>query len=405
MALLHVPLSQVNEQQLQRLIDGKVAEARSIEYKRDTYGDSEADRAEYLADVSSFANTAGGDLIIGMAAAAGVPTALTPLKIDLDGEVLRLDNMVRSSLQPRIAHIDFKPVPVASGGQVLLVRVQRSFNAPHRIVRNGKGQNRFWARSSAGKYEPNVDELRALFTLDPQLTERIRDFRVERVAKIAAGATPVRLMGQACLTMHIVPFSSFDPGMLLPLSSVEKNPHAFAPIGSRGAQDWSINFDGIRITSNSDQNAAKQRAYTQVYRNGRIEAVASNITGGERPEGMPPRLNSLAVEGDVVPTLVRYLQGLHKHGFEPPYAIMVSLIGVKGVQINGGEHVGYINENMTILTEDQLHFTEVIFDELPGGNKECGAMLKPFIQQLANAAGYSTSTSFDTNGEYIRLFR
>jgi predicted HTH transcriptional regulator len=116
MALLHVPLSQVNEQQLQRLIDGKVAEARSIEYKRDTYGDSEADRAEYLADVSSFANTAGGDLIIGMAAAAGVPTALTPLKIDLDGEVLRLDNMVRSSLQPRIAHIDFKPVPVASGG-------------------------------------------------------------------------------------------------------------------------------------------------------------------------------------------------------------------------------------------------------------------------------------------------
>lgn len=126
-----------------------------------------------------------------------------------------------------------------------------------------------------------MDELRALFTLAPQLTERIRDFRAERLAKIAGRAAPVRLMNQSCLTVHIVPFSSFDPGALLPLAIVDKNPHPFAPIRSNGAPNWFVNFDGVLITSNADQNAATQRAYTQVYRTGRIEASLrqSRVTG------------------------------------------------------------------------------------------------------------------------------
>ena len=57
MALIHIPLTQVDESTLQRLIAAKVAEARDIEYKRDTYGGGDADHAEWLADASSFANT------------------------------------------------------------------------------------------------------------------------------------------------------------------------------------------------------------------------------------------------------------------------------------------------------------------------------------------------------------
>ncbi len=63
MALIHIPLQQIDERELQRLINGKVAEARDIEYKRDTYGGSDADHAEWL-DISSFANTAGGELAV-----------------------------------------------------------------------------------------------------------------------------------------------------------------------------------------------------------------------------------------------------------------------------------------------------------------------------------------------------
>ncbi len=406
MALIHIPLAQVGEDELLRLIDAKVAEARDIEYKRETYGIADADHAEWLADVSSFANTAGGDLVIGVNAREGVPIELAPLKINVDQEILRLEQIARSNLQPRITNLELRPVPISAGGAVLHIRVPRSFNPPHRIVRLGKGQNRFWARSSAGKYEPNVEELRALFVHAPQLTESIRNFRVERLAKIVARATPVALMDEACLVMHVVPFSAFEPGTLLPLGQVSQNSQLFAPMASRGAQTWSVNFDGVLVRSNADQSALRQRAYTQVCRTGRIEAVASSITSGERPDGASPRLTSIKVERLVLPALVGYLKALHSLGVQPHYAVMISLIGVKGAHMNvGATNTWFDDDEVEMLREDQFHYAEVILDTIPKNVKECGEMLRSFLEQLANTAGRPTSSSFGPQGQYLHHFQ
>jgi len=105
--------------------------------------------------------------------------------------------MARSGLEPRISNLQTKAVPIGSGGCVLIVRVPRSYSAPRRVI--FRGRNRFWARSSAGKYEPNVEELRAMFFFAPQLAERMREFRLNRVAHIAAGDTPVPLLDDCCL--------------------------------------------------------------------------------------------------------------------------------------------------------------------------------------------------------------
>jgi hypothetical protein len=48
---------------------------------------------------SSFANTAGGDLIIGIAADSGVPIAFAPLATEPDSDILRLENIARNGLQ------------------------------------------------------------------------------------------------------------------------------------------------------------------------------------------------------------------------------------------------------------------------------------------------------------------
>ncbi len=192
MALLHIPLPRIDEATLQSLIRARVSESRSIEYKRDTYGNARDDYAEFLADISSFANTAGGDVVIGVTATDGIPTAIAPFQGSTDAEILRLDEVARGGLQPRLPSITFHPIQIAAGGHAIVIRVPRSYNPPHRVIR--QGSTRFWARSSAGKYEPNVDELRALFTLAPQLMDRIRNFRSERIAKLAADQAPVQLM-------------------------------------------------------------------------------------------------------------------------------------------------------------------------------------------------------------------
>ena len=201
MALLHILLDQIDEARLLALIAAGAAESRTIDYKRASYGNTHADYSEFLADISSFANTSGGDIVLGMDATNGIPTAITSLNVPMDPEILRLEQVARGGLQPRIANIAFHVVPIRAGGNVLIIRVPRSYSAPHRIIR--QGSNRFWARSAAGKYEPDVNELRTLFNAGPQLADRIRNFRLDRIAKIAAGEAPVQLMDRGILVLHV----------------------------------------------------------------------------------------------------------------------------------------------------------------------------------------------------------
>ena len=101
---------------------------------------------------------------------------------------------------------------------LLHIPLSRIDEPPHRVIRQGSA--RFWARSSAGKFEPNVDELRALFTLAPQLMDRMRNFRVERIAKIAADQGPVQLMNRGIFAVHVIPFSAFDLSSIIPIDAI-----------------------------------------------------------------------------------------------------------------------------------------------------------------------------------------
>jgi hypothetical protein len=209
MSLMHLPFELIDRRHLQGLVDAKSAEARTIEYKQESYGAKDTEHAEFLADVSSFANAIGGDLVIGMAAKAGIPTGFTPFEGNADAELLRLEQMARVGLEPRIQNLQAKAVDLESPGKVLIIRVPRSYRQPHRII--FKGKNRFWSRSSAGKFEPNVDELRLLFTFAPQLAEHMRQFRLDRVARIASGETPMRLIDSCCMIFTYCSIHLFHP--------------------------------------------------------------------------------------------------------------------------------------------------------------------------------------------------
>jgi predicted HTH transcriptional regulator len=125
MALMHLPLEQVRQHHLQSLIDAKAAETLTIEYKRETYGGNDDARAEFLADVSSFANASGGDLVIGIDAKDGVPIGFTPLTENVDAELRRLEQMAQTGLEPRIQKLQMCAVQIA-GGSVLIIRAARS---------------------------------------------------------------------------------------------------------------------------------------------------------------------------------------------------------------------------------------------------------------------------------------
>jgi hypothetical protein len=349
-----------------------------------------------LADTSSFANTSGGDLVLGMAATNGIPTEITPLSMPMDPEILRLEQIARGGLQPRMANIAFHAVALQTGGNVLIIRVPRSYNPPHRIIR--QGGNRFWARSAAGKYEPDVNELRTLFTAGPQLADRIRNFRLDRIAKIAAGQAPVQLMNRGTLILHIVPLSAFDVTSALPLRQIEQDFRSFVPLGSTTASVARINFDGILKTSNADARATEHRAYVQLFRNGIIETVHSTLMAVS--SGTPIISN---LDDQLIREIMRSLNDLAAVGIGPPYALLVSLVGVTGTRFNFGRgQDSQWPDNLSYpLDRDQYHFDEVIFETIPTAQAECASIIRPILDQMANAGGNATSPIFDNHGVYI----
>lgn len=395
MALLHIPLSQIEEKHLQALIAAGAAESRSIDYKRTIYGSAHADYSEFLADVSSFANTGGGDVVLGMDASNGIPTAITPLTMTMDPEVLRLEQVARGGLQPRVANFSLHVVPIQGGGNVLIARAPRSYHAPHRIIR--QNSNRFWARSAAGKYEPDVNELRTLFNAGPQLADRIRNFRIDRIAKIAAGQAPVQLMNRGRLILHIVPLSAFDANSSLSLLQIQQNYRSFVPMGSSTANGARINFDGVLKTSNADPQATQNRAYVQLYQNGIVESVRSSLME-ESSRNPISNLDDITIR-----EVMRSLNDLTGVGVEPPYALLVSLIDVASARLNfDRDSQWFPHDNLgDPLDRDQYHFDEVIFETIPTTPQECAGIIRPILDQMANAGGRATSPIFDDQGCYI----
>jgi predicted HTH transcriptional regulator len=169
-------IDDIKEDDLQALIDNSVSERKTIEYKQSLPKDSDSDKKEFLADVSSLANASGGDIIFGMVEdkKTGTPKSLDGLSIENpDQEILRLDNIIRDGIEPRIPSVTISPPINLSNSEVaLVIRIPKSWSSPHRVT--FKGHDKFYSRSSNGKYALDVGELRIAFNLSETITERIR---------------------------------------------------------------------------------------------------------------------------------------------------------------------------------------------------------------------------------------
>src|SRR5438128_8395350 len=133
MALPNKPLESINERDLNDLIENQIREDKTIEFKSAFPGNSDKDKKEFLADVSSFANASGGDLIFGIETQQGVASRLVGFSESaIDGEILRLDNLLRDGIDPRVPNVRMRSIPFQTAA-ALIVRVPRSWIPPHRV--------------------------------------------------------------------------------------------------------------------------------------------------------------------------------------------------------------------------------------------------------------------------------
>src|ERR1035438_5299879 len=140
MFLLNPEPGKITAADLQALIDDQVIESRDIEYKLIVAIGPRADekkKIKFLAGISSFANTDGGDFIVGLRAENGIPKEITPIeRTQVDSLKLAIEQLTQTGLSPRISPTVCE-IPVTNTHSVLLVRVEKSWAAPHRVTLAG----------------------------------------------------------------------------------------------------------------------------------------------------------------------------------------------------------------------------------------------------------------------------
>lgn len=419
MTLGSVPIDSITEDHLRSLIDDQVAELRFVEYKRELPGTSDRDKKEFLADVCSFANSAGGDLIYGITESGGTPRELVGVDAgNVDAEISRLENSIRDGIEPRIPGIKHQPVRLESGKHCLVIRVPRSFVRPHVVTY--KNHWKFYARASNGKHQMDIGEVRRAFVLSESVADRIRAFRADRLGRVVSGDALVPIKGTSRVVLHVVPISAFDSPysvvdldirrppfnerVLLPISVIASTPseeELDQVLSGYPSNFWPrYNFDGVLCDFQVGRAGSGYAAgYVQLFRTGIIEAVDNYAFDEE--EGMPPidgHIDGYRLDEALIKAVHRYFRLLRELGVEPPVFLLLSLVGVRGYQMQYVPHS--YRSALHPVDRDDLVVPEVMVESLEPDLHALQRLMRPLLNAVWNACGLPRSLHYDESGNW-----
>lgn len=371
------------------LVSNSDEERRTMDFKRELPGDSDKDKHELRADVTSFANSGGGDLIFGVEESSGVATAVVGLAgIDADAEIRRIEAIIQSGIDPRVPGFESRAISIPGKGQVIVVRVPKSWRGPHLVKINDTF--RMFGRNSKGKYIFDATEIRSAFALSAELPERIRRWRDDRLAKIVGRDAPVELEGNTRLTVHLLPLSSFTGNFEIAAAALAKEQQHFQPLGS-GGWDHRINIDGILQFVRNRVQPGVCTAYCQVFRSGRVEAVTAELVDMHNNH---PVIGSGWLERVIIEAVRSYLDALVGLGVATPMIVMVAATGAKGARFIAGD--SWVRDPGTI-DRDFLLLPEVLIESHP---TDVPTVLRPLFDAMWNAAGFKQCFSYDKDGKW-----
>ncbi|MBZ0220383.1 MAG: ATP-binding protein [Candidatus Methylomirabilis sp.] len=384
----------ISKSDIEALVENQVREGRTIEYKQVLLGNSDEEKREFLSDISSFANAGGGDLLYGISATDGIPQDALGLESNLDAELLRLENLIRDSLDPRVHGLRMRAIDGFAKGPVLLIRIPRSWAGPHMVT--FKNLSRFFTRNSAGKHQMDVLEIRSACLLADALPEKMRRFRDERLGRIIASATPVRMFEGAKLVLHILPVAAFTSDASIEVAVLKaRSMSSLRPIGASGWNDG-YNLDGF-LTYSGPYDSAGSRAYSLLFRKGQIEAVFADLVRERDDRRFIP---SVAYEEYIIQGVLGYLGVLKSLEIPSPLVLFVCMTGVANVHM--GVDTFYFSHGGSPIDRDTLVLPDILVDDYESINDKnaVAGVLRPIFDAVWNACGFERSFNFDDKGNW-----
>lgn len=383
-------IKNITEEKIYSLKENRVAEDKHLEYKLTLPGEKYDDKKEFLADLTSFANADGGTIFYGIKAKDGIPEDIPGLAVDNpDKEILRLENLLRTSIEPRIIGVVFYPFKLSSGRYLIFTYISKSFNPPH--VVNFQGHWKFYSRNSAGKYPMDLGEVRSSIILAEHYAERIKNFRIERISKIISNDVNVPLVDSPTIVLHLFPLKSFEKGYKLDLSVYLDNYQNLKPLFDHTSFQR-YNLDGI-LTYSTTADFKTAEAYLLLYYNGILETVnARTLTLYNESRR---RFQIEAMEKGIINELKRFLTELNSLDISCPIVITVSYLKIKGFNMDSYNY-NYISQHP--VDRDHLFFPEVLINDY---SEQIELVIKPIFDSLWQAFGFSKCRHYNDKGEWI----
>jgi hypothetical protein len=116
--VIQKPLNHITKVDIESFVSAKGSESRTLDYKQQLPDSDPDKKREFLYDVSSFANAAGGDMVFGIAderdadgKSTGLPASVEGVNLpNVSDAIARLENLLRDGIMPRISGIEWKAV-------------------------------------------------------------------------------------------------------------------------------------------------------------------------------------------------------------------------------------------------------------------------------------------------------
>jgi hypothetical protein len=324
MATRLLPQGKITVHMLRSLIESRIAEGQAIEFKRIINVSDTNAKKNLCAEIASFANASGGDVVFGIDEKEGIASELVALPdFDADRTQLQLRQIFDSNIEPPVPGLQFCPVELGRKQFALVLRIPRSWARPHALLGEVL---QFLIRDGNRRRAFRLQELREAFGLSASIAARMKQFRAERIGSLATGDTPVPMSGRMLLVLHVMPQSAFDAPHSVDVSLLMENNTLIWPMHDTGFSK-KLNFDGVVSYFPGEYLPHRMKevtSYVQVFRDGCVEAVTTEIF---RDDVEVPKVIFHTYETVVEKTLRNHLNLLQKLGIEPPIFVSLGFIG------------------------------------------------------------------------------
>lgn len=398
--MLPVRFEDIGPDDILRLVENKISERKILEYKQALNIGGQDERAEFLADISSFANASGGDIVFGVSEErdeskrpTSIPEAVVPLSIENAAiERSRIEQLIESGIEPRIPVVQVKSIEIPERGLVIVVRVGKSWIAPHMV--SYANRTRFFSRNGTGKVQLDVQQIGAAFALQRGLGERLRAWKTERIAKAVAGEGPVPLTGSQILFHFVSASALMDDTAVVPRVfdtarwGDAKNLISYSPDRSR------YNADGLLLAYDAPENSQKQ-SYLQIFRDGRLEYGDSYQLNSKFQDVIAAG----RFESAIVDTFSNALHLLAILEVSEPIFVTLTLLGMKGRQMAQPHHpyVPHPDDFSNKFDREIISGPDIRLENLSEG-RPYQSILLPILNFVWQAAGLKQSPYADESG-------